>query len=98
MQRCSKQIYVEVWCQFAPTKDGSKWSMKAWQDKPDWLPDGKFYLVRIPVPSELIGGTVMAEGKERHETSGKRGGREEKGEKTDEENKRRRHAGNQTGH
>jgi len=35
--------------------------MKAWQDKPDWLPDGKFYLVRVPVPQDLIGGEIVAE-------------------------------------
>jgi len=54
------QPLIEVWAQFAPTKDG-KWSMKAWQDKPDWLPDGKFYLVRVPVPQDLIGGEIVAE-------------------------------------
>jgi len=54
------QIYVELWCQFAPTKDG-KWTMKAWQDKPDWMPGGKFYLVRVPVPADLIGSEAIAE-------------------------------------
>jgi hypothetical protein len=54
------QIFVEVWAQFTLTKDG-KWTMRAWQDRPDWLPDGKFYLVRVPVPSELIGGEITAE-------------------------------------
>ena len=53
-------IYVELWCQFAPTKDG-KWSMKAWQDKPDWMPGGKFYLVRVPVPADLIGAEIIAD-------------------------------------
>jgi hypothetical protein len=62
------QIYVEVWCQFAPTKDGL-WSMKAWQDKPDWLPNAKFYLVKIPVPQELIGGEIVAEVKAVDEAS-----------------------------
>ena len=55
------QIYVEVWAQFAPTKDG-KWSMRAWVDRPDWqLPNAKYYLVKIPVPTELLGGEVIAE-------------------------------------
>jgi len=53
-------IYVELWVQFAPTKDG-KWSMKAWQDKPDWMPGGKFYLVRVPVPADLIGAEIIAD-------------------------------------
>jgi len=55
-----EQIVVELWAQFAPTKDG-KWAMRAWQDKPDWLPHGKFYLVRLPVPQDLIGGEIIAE-------------------------------------
>jgi hypothetical protein len=55
------QIYVEIWCQFAPTKDG-KWSMRAYVDRPDWqLPNAKYYLVRIPVPMELVGQEVTAE-------------------------------------
>jgi hypothetical protein len=55
-----RQIYVELWAQFAPTKDG-KWSMKAWADRPDWIPNTKYYLVKIPVPAELIGQEVTAE-------------------------------------
>jgi hypothetical protein len=54
------QIYVELWCQFAPTKDG-KWSVKAWAERPDWIPNGKFYLVKIAVPQELIGGEIVAD-------------------------------------
>jgi hypothetical protein len=55
-------IYIELWCQFAPTKDG-KWSMRAWTERPDWmLPNAKYYLVRIPVPQELVSQeTVIAE-------------------------------------
>ena len=56
-----KEIYVELWCQFAPAKDG-KWTMRAWAERPDWrLPDSKYWLVRIPVPAELIGGKLVAE-------------------------------------
>jgi hypothetical protein len=55
------QPVVEVWAQFAPTKDG-KWSMKAWAERPDWaLPNAKYYLVKIPVPAELLGDEIVAE-------------------------------------
>ena len=30
-----KEIYVEIWCQFAPGEEG-KWTMRAWADRPDW--------------------------------------------------------------
>jgi hypothetical protein len=51
-------IFVEIWCQFAPAKDG-KWSVKAWAERP--LPNAKYYLVRIPVLAELIGGEIVTE-------------------------------------
>jgi hypothetical protein len=53
-------IFIELWAQFAPNKDG-KWSMKAWAERPDWMPNAKYYLVKIPVPAELIGGEIIAE-------------------------------------
>jgi hypothetical protein len=54
-------IFIAIWCQFAPGKDG-KWTVRAYCERPDWqLPNAKYYLVKIPVPNELIGGEIVAE-------------------------------------
>jgi hypothetical protein len=57
----SPAVYVELWAQFEPTKDG-KWTMRTWTERADWmLPNSRFYPVKIPVPVELIGQEIVAE-------------------------------------